>query len=130
MLLQKSTVKSSHMSHNYCCCRSHNASFSPPSLGTKRTTTTSVSSFYSASLSGRTLTRITTPKIKTENSTMTHHALAKKKNQLYYYRCSHDGGRQQREQQQQQQQTKNGFDDGDECVVVFFCGENNQFTSG
>ena len=81
MLLQKSTVKSSHMSHNYCCCRSHNASFSPPSLGTKRTTTTttSVSSFYSASLSGRTLTRITTPKIKTENSTMTHHALAKKK---------------------------------------------------
>ena len=41
--------------------------------------TTSVSSFYSPSLSRRTLTRRITPlKIKT-NSTMTHHALAKKK---------------------------------------------------
>ena len=39
--------------------------------------TTSVSSFYSPSLSRRTLTRIITPKIKT-NSTMTHHAFAKK----------------------------------------------------
>lgn len=45
----KLAVTSSHMSYNSCCCRSRNASVSPPSLGTTtkrrtRTTTTSVSS--------------------------------------------------------------------------------------
>ena len=69
----KLAVTSSHMSYNSCCCRSRNASVSPPSLGTttkRRTRTTSVSSSSSSSLTRRrTLTtRRTTPKmIKTEN---------------------------------------------------------------
>ena len=73
----KLAVTSSHMSYNSCCCRSRNASVSPPSLGTTskrrtRTTTTSVSSSSSSySLTRRRTaltTRRTTPKmIKTEN---------------------------------------------------------------
>ena len=73
----KLAVTSSHMSYNSCCCRSRNASVSPPSLGTRtkrrtRTTTTSVSSSSSSySLTRRRTaltTRRTTPKmIKTEN---------------------------------------------------------------
>lgn len=73
----KLAVTSSHMSYDSCCCRSRNASVSPPSLGTTskrrtRTTTTSVSSSSSSySLTRRRTaltTRRTTPKmIKTEN---------------------------------------------------------------
>ena len=53
----KLAVTSSHMSYNSCCCRSRNASVSPPSLGTRT----------------KRRTRTTT------NSTMTHRAALAKK---------------------------------------------------
>jgi FKBP-type peptidyl-prolyl cis-trans isomerase len=51
----KLAVTSSHMSYNSCCCRSRNASVSPPSLGTRtkrrtRTTTTNSTMTHRAAL--------------------------------------------------------------------------------
>ena len=53
----KLAVTSSHMSYDYCCCRSRNASVSPPSLGTttkRRTRTTTTRRTHRAALAKKT----------------------------------------------------------------------------
>ena len=53
----KLAVTSSHMSYNSCCCRSRNASVSPPSLGTttkRRTRTTTTRMTHRAALAKKT----------------------------------------------------------------------------